>query len=462
MPSDLKVLIVEDSEDDAELILRELRRGGYAPNYLRVASQAAMMDALDTRQWDIILSDFALPGFSGVGALTVWKSLDLDIPFIVISGTIGEETAVTMMKAGASDYLMKQNMARLNAAIERELRETQVRRQRREAEKSLRDSELRFSLFMNNYPGLVYIQNPSGEIVYVNQRYKETFPDHAWIGEKARDLLPQDWADLLTLGDPQALSGEIIRAVNEVTGVGGDAASATGGSHWFEMVKFLIPREGTPPLIGVQALDVSERMRAENELLRAKQDLEKAYEETLEGWARALEMHERETLGHSRRVVNLAVELAQEMGIPQGEMEYIRWGALLHDIGKMAVPVSILNKPGPLTPDEWNLVREHPVKAYQLLYPIEYLRPAVVIPHRHHEKWDGSGYPDALMGAEIPLPARIFAVVDVYVALCEKRSYSDAWPELNALDYIREQAGQHFDPQVVDAFVRVQARKNLK
>jgi putative nucleotidyltransferase with HDIG domain len=454
MLTDLKVLIIEDSEDDAELIIRELRRGGYNPHYLRVDTKAALIDALKNRQWDLILSDFALPGFTGAGALAIWKEFDLDIPFIVISGTIGEETAVTMMKAGASDYLMKQNMARLIAAIERELRETQVRRQQRQAEKSLRDSELRFSMFMNYYPGLVLIQDVEGKIVYVNQRFKDTFPDHVWIGEKARDHLPRDWADLLVLGDRQALSGEVVRAVHEVEDV--------DGGQWYEMVKYLIPREGMLPLIGVQALDVSERMRAETEVLLAKKNLEKAYEETLEGWARALEMHECETLGHSRRVVALTMEMASALNVSPAELVYIRWGALLHDIGKMAISEKILNKPGSLDAEEWKLVRQHPEKAFQLLSPIEYLRPAVVIPYSHHERWDGTGYPAGLSGEAIPFAARMFAIVDVFTALCEKRSYSSAWPEGEALEYIRSESGKHFDPQLAEIFLRLQANKHRR
>jgi putative nucleotidyltransferase with HDIG domain len=355
------------------------------------------------------------------------------------------------MKGGASDYLMKQNLARLNAAIERELRETQVRKHRRQAEKFLRESELRFSLFMNNYPGLVFIQEAKGDVVYVNQRFKETFPERDWIGEKIRGHLSQDWSDLLTLGDTQALGGDIVRAVGEMTD--------TNGGQWYEMVKFHIPREGMPPLIGVQALDVSERMRAENEVLQAKRDLEQAYEETLEGWARALELHERETLGHSRRVVDLTLEFAQELNISREDCVHIRRGALLHDIGKLYVPETILNKRGSLDKDEWAIILQHPHKAYQMLYPIEYLRQAIDIPYRHHEKWDGSGYPDGLAGEQIPFAARIFAIVDVFVALCEKRSYSTVRTPDEALEYIREQAGLHFDPELVEVFLRMQERK---
>jgi PAS domain S-box-containing protein/putative nucleotidyltransferase with HDIG domain len=452
MPTDLRVLIVEDSEDDADLLLHELKRGGYNPIFERVDSRKQMVGALETKEWDLILSDFAMPGFSGHAALDIWKEKELDIPFIVISGTIGEETAVVMMKAGVSDYLMKQNLTRLNAAIDRELREASMRRERKQAEQFLRDSELRFSLFMNNFPGLVFIEDTLGQMVYVNQQFKDLLPGKDLIGQSPRDFLPSDWAALLSEGDERARAGELVSVTREV--------QTAKGERWFEMTKFLIPRQNTNALIGVFALDVSERVRAEKEVIAAKDSLEKAYDETLEGWARALEYHEVETLNHSRNVVGKTVELAREMGITDDEeIKHIRRGALLHDIGKMGIPISILRKPGPLDPDEWKIIKQHPLIAYNLLSPIEFLRPAMDIPYSHHERWDGTGYPRLLEGDEIPLKARIFAVVDVYYALRENRPYSSEWPPKTALDYIRRESGSHFDPDVVDAFVRLISRE---
>jgi putative nucleotidyltransferase with HDIG domain len=452
MSTDIRILLVEDSEDDAELLLREIRRGGYAPFFRRVSSQAEMLKEVKEHEWDIILSDYAMPGFSGAGALEVWKENGLDIPFIIISGTIGEETAVMMMKAGASDYMMKQNLARLTAAISRELRDARVRRERRQAEYMLRDSERRFSLFMDHFPGLVFIQDVYGQMLFVNQQFKEAFPTVDWVGQRVDDVLSADWAGLFAAGYPQAGKERSIQTVGYVQG--------SPGGRWFEMTKFLIPRENAMALLGGFALDVTERMKAEADLRKAKQDLEEAYEKTLEGWARALELHERETYGHSQNVVELAVELAKEMGLPDDELQHVRRGALMHDIGKMGIPESILLKPGKLDSGEWAIVRQHPRMAYDLLSQIEFLGPAIDIPYSHHEKWDGSGYPRMLSGENIPLKARIFSVVDVFRALREKRSYSDIWPEEKALEYIASQAGIHFDPHVVDVFLHMMAQKN--
>lgn len=411
-----------------------------------------MLREVEEHEWDIILSDYTMPGFSGVGALEVWNEKGLDIPFIIISGTIGEETAVMMMKAGASDYMMKQNLTRLNAAIKRELRDAHVRRERKQAEYLLLDSERRFSLFMDHFPGLVFIQDAFGQMLFVNRQFKEAFPTVEWAGRQIDDVLAAGWAGLLTAGDLQSGKERTIRTVGYV--------QSSSGGRWFEMTKFLIPCENALSLLGGFALDVTERMKAEADLRKAKQGLEEAYEKTLEGWARALELHERETYGHSQNVVELAVELAREMGLDEEELQHMRRGALMHDIGKMGIPESILLKPGKLDSDEWAIVRQHPRLAYDLLSQIEFLRPAIDIPYCHHEKWDGSGYPRMLAEENIPLKARIFCVVDVFRALREKRSYSDIWPEEKALEYIASQAGIHFDPHVVEVFLRMMARKN--
>lgn len=189
-------------------------------------------------------------------------------------------------------------------------------------------------------------------------------------------------------------------------------------------------------------------------LQRSNLDLTLAYDTTLEGWSRALDLRDKETEGHTQRVADLTLRLARARGIEDAELVHIRRGALLHDIGKMGIPDSILLKPGPLTDEEWVVMRKHPVYALELLSPIAYLRPALDIPYAHHEKWDGTGYPRGLTETQIPLAARIFAVVDVWDALTSDRPYRPAWSPEKALAYIRDQAGRHFDPAVVEVFLR--------
>ncbi len=177
-----------------------------------------------------------------------------------------------------------------------------------------------------------------------------------------------------------------------------------------------------------------------------------AYDATIEGWARAIELRDGDTEGHSRRVVRLALKLAQKMGVTGEALIHIRRGAMLHDIGKMAIPDGILLKTGKLSDEEWLIMKKHPVYAYEMLSSIQYLLPALDIPYCHHEWWDGSGYPRELSRESIPLAARIFAVVDVWDALQSDRPYRDAWSKAKATDYIKKLSGSQFDPRVIKAF----------
>ncbi len=196
----------------------------------------------------------------------------------------------------------------------------------------------------------------------------------------------------------------------------------------------------------------------ERNLERARQserEMRAAYDGTLEGWAKALEYRDQETEGHTRRVANICVQLAREWGLSQPELDDIYRGALLHDIGKVAIPDRILFKPGPLSPGEWKVMKRHASVGRQMLAGIPYLRSALTIPSVHHERWDGTGYPEGLRGAEIPIQARIFAVVDEYDALGSKRPYRKAWPQKKILAYIKENAGKVFDPNVATVFLRM-------
>ncbi|MBI4279256.1 MAG: PAS domain S-box protein [Armatimonadetes bacterium] len=208
-------------------------------------------------------------------------------------------------------------------------------------------------------------------------------------------------------------------------------------------------------LVGQAAIAIDNAVLFDN-LQRANADLAVAYDTTLEGWSRALDLRDRATEGHTLRVTEITLRLARAMGMSDHEVVQVRRGALLHDMGKVGIPDAILHKPGPLTAEEWEIMRRHPMYARQLLSPIPYLTPALDIPYRHHEKWDGTGYPEGLRGEEIPLAARIFAVVDVWDALRSDRPYRPAWTDEAARQYIREQAGRHFDPRVAEAFLKLE------
>jgi putative nucleotidyltransferase with HDIG domain len=190
-------------------------------------------------------------------------------------------------------------------------------------------------------------------------------------------------------------------------------------------------------------------------LQRSNLELAMAYDATIEGWSRALDMRDRETEGHTIRVTDMTLHLARMMGVGEEELVHVRRGALLHDIGKMGIPDNILLKPGPLTDEEWVIMRRHPEYAYEMLSLVNYLRPALPIPYCHHEKWDGTGYPRGLREEAIPLAARLFAVVDVWDALRSERPYRKAWPDDKVRAHLAEQSGKHFDPQILALFLKI-------
>lgn len=224
-------------------------------------------------------------------------------------------------------------------------------------------------------------------------------------------------------------------------------ASFAPDNDWLEFMQ---------TMAGQAAIAIDNSQLFEN-LQHSNQELSLAYDTTLEGWGKALELRDKETEGHTRRVTELTIRLARRMNISDSDITHIRRGVLLHDIGKMGVPDHILRKTGPLDESEWEQMRQHPQYAYDLLYPIAYLRPALDVPLCHHENWDGSGYPRGLKGDEIPLAARIFSVVDVWDALLSDRPYRKTWSRKRTIEYIQKEIGTRFDPRIANIFLEMMA-----
>jgi HD-GYP domain-containing protein (c-di-GMP phosphodiesterase class II) len=216
-------------------------------------------------------------------------------------------------------------------------------------------------------------------------------------------------------------------------------------TDWFDFLESLT----------VQAAIAIDNASLFDELQHSNAELNLAYDTTIEGWSRALDLRDEGTEGHTERVTEMTERLARAMGVEESDLVQIRRGALLHDMGKMGIPDSILLKPDALSREEWDIMRRHPLYAYEMLSPIIYLRHALDIPYCHHEKWDGTGYPRGLKGEQIPLAARIFAVVDVWDATTSDRPYRKAWTKEQAREYLLTQSGKHFDPQIVPAFLSI-------
>jgi response regulator RpfG family c-di-GMP phosphodiesterase len=810
----LRLLLIEDSDDDAALLLREIQRAGYRVEHERIETADAMRSALKREAWDLVICDYSLPTFDAPRALSVLQNEGYDLPFIIVSGTIGEESAVEALIAGAHDFIIKGSMARLVPAIQRGLKDAETRRKQREAAKALHESNARFRSLFENSPVSIweedfsqvkarlddltrddgsldledyFSEHPQAlldcmdlvRLIDVNQASLKLFgaktkdellkslestfeaestksfmqeliaiskglqqletdvvvktldglrrdarlswavaPGHektfsrvlvslvditdqkrhereleaiatvskvlrtvknlkellrrlleesinlvkadagsVWLYSTASDLITLeahhkwDYEAPNTINHGEGLLGQVIQQGTAVTskeffsdplikvenrkilpsGIGGaciplhaadsvvgamfinvylprelttdelriiNALAEIGGNaiHRMRLLEqsmkqidrlsslrtidlaisnsldmrislntvleqvvtqlevdaacvllmradinrleysigrgfrthaitstSLRPGEGLAgqalldkkivhakdvhapgtqfvrhnlladedfvsyfgvPLISkgevkgvleifnrsplrvdmdwlnfLDSLSWQTAIAIDNALLfekiqRSNFDLEMAYNATIEGWSHALDLRDKETEGHTQRVTEMTENLARLIGVNGSQLANIRRGSLLHDIGKMGVPDNILHKPGPLTDDEWEIMRRHPQLAFDLLTPISYLQQALDIPFCHHEKWDGTGYPRRLKGEQIPLAARIFAVADVWDALTSDRPYRKRWTKRKALKHIRENSGTHFDPQVVEIFLR--------
>ena len=291
--------------------------------------------------------------------------------------------------------------------------------------------------------GTIHQTNPAASIT-LGPGESDTF-----IGRNIQEFIPKEFVEAYqSLVEIAVISGRPVGPIEM-------ELLSSRGIKIHVRIKLGLIKNGTEQSILLNIHDITEWKSVNNELFQMHFELEQSYWSTLDGWGRALELRDDETEGHTRRVTETTVNLAMRYGVSLQDIQHIRHGALLHDIGKMAIPDAILLKPGPLSPDEWVIMKRHPVYALELLKPIPYLKPSLGIPYSHHEKWDGSGYPLGLKGEEIPLAARLFAIVDVWDALLSDRPYRHGWPQEKVLNYIREKSGTHFEPDIVDVFLRL-------
>ncbi len=622
----LRVLIVEDSEDDTILILRELQKGGYAPVHERVETAESMQKSLQSHSFDLVLSDFSLPQFSGPSALALIHEMGFDLPFILISGAIGEINAVTVMKAGAHDFVAKGNWARLIPAVERELREAESRRMRRQVEERLK---LQAFILENMAEGLV-VYDERGTILITNHTFDLMFRyetgeligrhisllnnlpaeenarlfdeinrqvklNGAWIGElintrkdnaqfftfahisalesgnkryfvsaqediterkkvqsqvkkrldrlsalqeigssiasfndlektvkmileHALNLLQADAAVIYVI-DPYEKTLEFkqgsskdgnmgfIRSLKIGKGLAGLAvlerrvvsqaditSDGEGAVEWVNVFgvkitlqvdpyrdfacRFAIPLVNQNQLLGVvevfihqpsdfdiewfSFLEMLARQTAiafdHYSLLEGMQQsnvsLIFALEEIIESCAKGIDQHCQRTAGYSKRLTESVLRLARQFDLSETEITAIQRGSMLYDLGMILVPESMFQKEAPFTSDEKQTIRRHTGYAYEMMYPIAFLRPSIDIPYCHHENWDGTGYPRGLSGDQIPLAARIFSVIEVWNAMLIDRPYRPAIPLAEVKNYLKQQSGCQFDPKIIEAFLR--------
>ncbi len=455
MDKPLRVLLIEDSEDDAVLILRELRKAGYTPVSERVETESTMKSALSSQQWDVILSDYNMPEFCAGEALSVFRECGIEIPFIIVSGAVGEEKAVQLMKEGAHDYVMKDNLKRLVPAIERELKESEDRKSRKIAEDSYRKSDF----IVNASRDMMALINRSGIFETVNSSFCKIFGK-----ERQQEIVGHSVSEMWG----QEVYEQKIKPCLERCQNGEDINT----EDWFDMEGMgtqcleisYIPYRNSNGVVThaiMAAHNITNRKMAEQELDKSYRNLQKTLEETVNALSALVEMRDPYTAGHQNRVARIARAIAQELGLSEDAVQGIWVASLIHDIGKVRVPADILSRPAHLSSAEFELIKEHPQTGYEILRKIDFPWPIAEIVLQHHERINGSGYPLGLKGDEILFASRIIGVADVVEAMTYHRPYREALGLDAALDEIKENKGILYDSDVVDACIKVFLEKGL-
>lgn len=577
----LRVLIVDDSDDDAKLMIRQLRNGGYDPNWKRVETAETMKAALESQQWDVILCDYKMPRFNSPAALKVLQDIKIDIPFIIVSGAIGEDTAVAAMKSGAHDFLMKDKLAKLVVAIEREIREAKIRQEKKTADEMLKKSEENFRHSLDNSPLGIRIVSADGKTLYANQevlkiygfdsieefstiphkkrytpdcyaehkkreerrkrgeiipyyelsiirkdgeiRYLEVFRKQVlWNGELLFQALYSDITERKQAENNLLESKERYRIVVEnaheaiiitrdtnvvfannaaAEQIGYSKETLTSGAFtnfihpedrnlvteystkrlrgeevpsiysfriithdgkikWAELNATVIEWNKKPATLNFLN-DITERKMLEEERIESYSRIKKTLQATVQSIALLVETKDPYTAGHQQRVAQLAVAIAKEMGLTSDQQDFIYTASIIHDLGKVSVPSELLSKPTKLTEVEFNLIKTHSPSGYNILKDIDFPWPVADAVLQHHERMNGSGYPNHLQGDSILLEARILAVADVVEAISSHRPYRPSLGINFALDEISKNKGTLYDDNAVDACLKLFLEKNF-
>jgi PAS domain S-box-containing protein/putative nucleotidyltransferase with HDIG domain len=455
MDDTIHILLIEDDPAHAELIQRAFEDRGNGAHLTVAQTLSQARTHLSGSQPMLIIADWRLPDGDSSELLTEEHRASAP-PIIIMTSYGSERNAVEAIKSGALDYIIKssESMTDMPHIAERAIQQWKILQEQERIQIALAEREAQFRLLAENSSDIISRHDIHGSILY--------------ISPACRTLLGYEPAELIGLPVTQFIHPEDAKSIRELlaspdwtdptAAVPYRARHKNGEYIWLETTaKIIYDQEKNATEVQASSRDITERKQAQVALQRANEDLREAYDRTIEGWVLALDLRDRETEGHTQRVTEMAIRLARELGCTDEELLHIRRGALLHDMGKMGIPDEILQKPGPLTEEEWIIMRRHPLYAYQMLSPIHYLSQSLIIPYSHHERWDGTGYPQGLKGEEIPIFARLFAVVDVWDALSSDRPYRKRIPPQEVANYLREEAGRLFDPYIVEKFLSLVA-----
>ena len=451
MDNTIHILLIEDDPAHAELIQRAFEDRG---DESKLTIAHTLMDArerLNEFTPTLIIADWRLPDGDS-SELLHEDGNQPTIPVIIMTSYGSERNAVNVIKWGALDYIVKssESMTDMPHIAEKAIEQWRIKKEKAQIQIQLSESEAQFRLLAENSSDMISKHDSNGIFLYVSPACRTI------LGYEPDELTGTSVTPLVHPEDAKQLADLLATPEwNDITVTVDYRARHKNGEYiWIETTARLFFDEiSGQQEFQASSRNITERKEAEEQLHRAHSDLQDAYDKTIEGWVLALDLRDRETEGHTQRVTNMTEKLARILGYTDEEITHIRRGALLHDMGKMGIPDEILQKPGPLTDDEWVIMRKHPEMAYQMLSQIKYLKEAITIPYYHHERWDGSGYPHKLKGKDIPLQARMFAVVDVWDALSSDRPYRKKMPHREVIDYLQKESGRLFDPQVIEKFI---------
>ncbi len=445
MPPTATILIVDDLPISQQTMGELLRSADYQLVFASDGYEALAKAKQLTP--DLVLLDVMMPGMDGYEVCRQLRADPLlaEIVIIMVTALDDRQSRMLGIEAGADDFISKPfDRGELRARVRTITRLNRYRR--------LHAERIKFERLIELSPDGVLIIDAESRVQLANPALRRLLCENQiddLIGRSFLSFVAPEFAEHC-VGCLRALfdgSGQAVRVETVLK-------RCNGGRVPVEINAGFCTFDGQPAA-QVLLRDITERKQAEAQIRLLHGELLQAYDATLEGWSHVLDLRDRETEGHSRRVTTMTVRLAEALGIEGDELIHIRRGALLHDIGKMGIPDRILLKPGALTPEEWTIMRLHPVYAYEWLSDIAFLRPALDIPHCHHERWDGSGYPRGLRGEEIPLAARLFAVADTWDAICSDRPYRAGRAPEQARQIIASLAGNQLDPRVVQLFLEI-------
>ncbi len=453
----IKILIAEDSENDVLLLIRRMRKDGLDPIYKRVESLEDMKAALEKKEWNVVLSDYNMPNFSGLDALNLLRQNSSEIPFIIISGTVGEEIAVKTMKKGANDYLMKNNLVRLVPSIKKELQETEIKKERREALEELVRSEKRFKELAELLPAMIVETDSNNRITFANHTfYKLTV-------YSSKDIDKGMYIHKIIVPEEREKFKENLKKHNGRSACEYTVLKKNGGRYPViiycnDIYSSDNKRIGSRIVI----VDITDRKQAEYKIEESYKRLQKILNDTINTLASITENRDPYTSGHQKKVAYLAINISEELGLSEEETEALGTAAMIHDIGKITIPASILSKPGKVTDVEYKLIKTHPKTGYEIIRNIEFPYPIDKIILQHHERLNGSGYPMGLKEKDIMLEAKILAVADVVEAMSSHRPYRPALGINKALEEIEKNKGTLYDKNVVNACERLFTKKKFE